>query len=266
MKEQLNNITREIQERNNKELTQHEKQENEKLYKKELKKITKEHIKQTFEEKKDKGETINNIFRYMIEEGDYYKDNITEELFNYSIEQVKIKAEDGYNNSNEEHRKIVIEKIYPFKDFDIINDIDDIYIKTLKSIYNDYKIISSFKEEDKKEQAIEELKELFINYYNKLGYINARATLHDINNKQVIINATKQRTRKTIEQNYYKILNEIDRTYKIANHYKIEQEQKAIKNKVKAIEQKASKKKGHKKIYVGAFTVGIVRGLIKASK
>ena len=81
MKEQLQNITRELQEISTKELTKEEQKKNEQLYKTELKRQIKIEIVQEIEEQLQQGESIKNIYNYLINNDDTYISNIIQNLF-----------------------------------------------------------------------------------------------------------------------------------------------------------------------------------------
>lgn len=253
MKEQLNNITRELQEITTKELTQQEKRENEKLYKRELKKEIKATLQQEIEEQQIKGETIDNIYKYIVINSDAFKDNIINTLYNYKIETTRKKPQ---AIEYQDERKNKIEYItlfnYPFKDYDIAEDVEDQFYKILKSVINKYNLIGDVLKSD----VLEELKQLFLQYYNNYNYIIARKTLYNEQNKNAIIIATAPRSRKIVQQNYYKILNEIDKNFKIQHPEQAKEQKKDKKGYIK-----------HRKSFLlGSFLVGAIDGLKKASK
>lgn len=254
MKEQLNNITRELQEITTKELTQQEKKEHEKLYKKELKKEIKATLQQEIEEQQEKGETIDNIYKYIIINSDTFKDNIINTLYNYKIETTRKKPQAiEYQDESKNKIEYITLFNYPFKNYDIAEDVEDQFYKILKSVINKYNLIGDVLKND----VLEELKQLFLQYYNNYNYTIARETLYNEQNKNAIIIATAPRSRKIVQDNYYKTLNEIDRNYKIEHPEETK-------------EQKAQKQNGiikHKKtLLFGSFIVGAIDGLKKASK
>lgn len=255
MKEHLNDISRELQERNTNELTQQEKQENEKLYKKELTKTIKETIFQYFEEEQEKGKNKKQIYYELLkEEGDNLKDNITSELLNYSMEKQKKVALVGYNTANNKY-KTITEKIFPFKDFDIFTDIEANYFKILKNIYN------QLIEQEKINDIIvkEELKTMFDNIFKNFGYTKAKKLIY---NQNIIETFTKragesEEEKKNILKNYVKIAKESEKNFLAINPQETTKTTRTSKN---------NKIKHSKTILFGSVIYGVFKGFAKASK
>lgn len=259
MKEQLNNITRELQEIKNKELTQQEKKENLQLYKKILKKTIKETIEQETETQLQQGETIKDIYNYLIVNDDTIKDNITEELLHYKKEVRREIAQAEYQDPKKNIKKYKILINYPFKDFDIAEDVDNLYYTILKNIYNKY----TLKNNIDNNKTIEELESLFYSYYKNYGYKIARKTLFDEYNKNVIIEATDKNNQEYVKKNYTKILKQVDNNYKIANNEEIKQQEQLKKYQYTQSKPIIKKKKT---FYAGSIVAGFIAGLLKVSK
>jgi hypothetical protein len=249
MKEQLNDIARELQEITTKELTQQEKRENEKLYKRELKRSIKTILIEEIEKQQQKGETIQNIYKNIVINDYVFIDKAIQDILNYKIIKTKI-----FKDQEEKEKKEQF-ILYPFKNFDIAEDVDNNFYTILKNLYNRYKLTS----EALKNDTTEELRQLFLKYYNNYGYKIARQTLYNEENKQAIIIATAPRSRNTIQQNYYKILNEVDKLHKIQHPEQAKEQKQPKQTKKGTIKHKKS-------FLLGSILVGAINGLKKASK
>ena len=248
MKEQLNNITRELEEITNKELTQQEKKENEKLYKRELKRAIKTILTEEIEKEQQKGQTLEAIYKNIIINYDIFIDIIIQDILNYKIIKMKTYKDHKGNEKKEEFVN------YPFKDFDIAEDVDNQFYIILKNVINKYKL----KTEVLKDDTIEELRQYFDSFYKKYGYTTARKALYKESSKKAIEQATKTRSKKTVQDNYFKILNECDRLYKI-------QHPEEVKTQTKT-KTGTTKKNNRKKWIIGGLAIGFINGIKKASK
>ena len=260
MKEQLNNITRELEEIKNKKLTKEEQKKNERLYKTELKRQIKIEIVQEIETQLQQGESIKNIYNYLINNDDTYISNIIQNILDYKI----IIKRPFKNKENKIEFKFF--NNYPFKDFDnIAEDVDNNYYTILKNVINKYNLKNNIENE----KATEELEQLFLQYYNNYGYDTARKTLFDEYNKSVIIEATKIDNQEYIKKNYNKILRQIDGNFRIANHDEIKRQQQARQQATKTIYREQTTRpliKKKKTFFVGSILGGFIAGLLKISK
>ena len=254
MKEQLNNITRELQEISTKELTKEEQKKNEQLYKTELKRQIKIEIVQEIETQLQQGESIKNIYNYLINNDDTYISNIIENILKYKI----VIKRPFKNKENKIEYKFF--NNYPFKDFDnIAEDVDNNYYTILKNIYNKYKIKSDINNEEIKEQLYNILYEIFTRY----GYNNGKKYIFDdLISKSFINRAADNKEEKNfLSSIYLKTAKEAEKNY-ILTHPQEKQKQ-TIKQTTK---KQKYKPPFRKTILLGSATYGLIKGIYKASK
>lgn len=249
MREHLNDITRELQEINNKELTQKEKQENEKLYKKELKREIKGTIQQEIEKQLEEGEALKDIYNFLIVNDDTIKDNIYNTLYNYTIEHLKPKA------TIENKKEYVIIKMYPFKGFDIGEDIDNLYYTILKNIINKYTLKIKVKEKELQE----ELKETFFEVFKNYGYTRAKELIFDdiIKNSFIKKVAEDKEEANFLNNIYLKTAKDTEKDFLLL-YPQPKQTKTTYKNN--------NRIKHRKTILIGSIAYGFLNGIVKASK
>lgn len=255
MKEHLNDITRELQEINNKELTQQEKKENEKLYKKELKIEIKGTIQQEIEKQLEEGEALKDIYNFLIVNDDTIKDNIFNTLYNYTIKIKRVKPAPEYVNESKNKKEFIYLVNYPFKCFDIGEDIDNLYYTILKNIINKYTLKLKVKEKELQE----ELKETFFEVFKKYGYTRARELIFDdiIKNSFIKKVAEDKEELNFLNNIYLKTAKDTEKDFLLL-YPQPKQTKTTYKNN--------NRIKHRKTILMGSIVYGFLNGIVKASR
>lgn len=250
MREHLNDITRELQEINNKELTQQEKKEHEKLYKTELKRQIKIEIVQEIETQLQQGESIKDIYKYLINNDDTYISNIIENILKYKI----VIKRPFKNKENKIEYKFF--NNYPFKNFDnIAEDVDNNYYTILKNIINKYTLKIKVKEKELEE----ELKTTFFEVFKKYGYTRARELIFDdiIKNSFIKKVAEDKEEANFLNDIYLKTAKDTEKDFLLL-YPQPKQTKTTYKNN--------NRIKHRKTILMGSIAYGFLNGIVKASK
>lgn len=250
MKEQLNNITRELQEITTKELTKEEERKNDILYKKELHNFANDLIIEEFEKGLQEQQTAKEIYNNLILNDDNMKSYIIDALYSYKI----IITKKMTLNNGEIYKKEFVN--FPFQGKDIYHDIEQIYYNTLKNIYNKYTLKTNIKKEELKK----ELSETFFETFKKYGYTQGKIFLYDEIIKNSFVNkvAEDKEEAEHLKTIYLKTLKETEKNFLLMYPQP--------KTTRQTTTQKKYKPPFRKTILIGSFIHGTIKGLYKASK
>ena len=247
------NIEYLLQDQQNYEFTKEEKKRIKEEYREFIKEYIKIEIIQSYEYK-----NLQNPYEYLLLNSD--------EIIAKLIQEIKEESEKRkifVDNDNESFKKVNNDKweikghyIYLWDNFDIEEDTEELYFKILEQVNKKYNLIDKTKEH----QVIQRLEEYLISFYSNYPYYAVHKALYDKKQDEIVAQEIGQTQKEIIIilNNYYKVLNKIDTTYK-----KVANDQTQI-----TIKQSNNKKRNSKTglIFGVSFASGLVNGFKKAIK
>lgn len=236
----LQNIEYIKQEEEKRQITQQEEREEQKNYNNFVNETIKEEIYFQFEKEKDTQKTYKNLFL-----NNKYINNIIQIIDEEAQTQYKLITK--WKKDKNGNFKESTEKLFLWDSFVNYNDITQLYYKILETIKKEYEKADKLREAT----ALEKLeKYLILNYtqhlYNSCNQLFYKYDTIEKVKKEIAISEQEE---KAIQENYYKILDRVDKIFK--------------KQQVKEKEQKNQHTGA---IFAGAAIYGIFKGIKNATK
>lgn len=162
------------------------------------------------------------------------------------------------NDIEKAMRKINKDQEFIYSDFNFLKDINEQYFSILKTYYKKEEL----KDKAKKEEVQELLKRNIKNVFQENNYNDVIEFLYSEETKKAISNklGESKRQKKYIESIYFKTIEEIKKEFKAYN------KQEPIKKVSKREQKQMSLYKHRHSFWAGCVGVGLLKGLIKASK